>query len=1052
MTTALRLDLEPDVGRTLLASPVLSFPEIAERAETLDDRLARFDVGDAATSGTGNADIERWTHCVTRGDASAFTRRLAWDGLSPANASAALARPTGDTPDWMPTLRDAFDAMAHPALGTHAPARVADHGAAPTRAPVAFERLLLPFLAVGRDRLRVLAGARYVMLADSAHHALERALLERLAHVCTRALYAAFSSFKSERRFTDAAYDDFVQHMYGGGMVAFFSEYCVAARLCASATDLWVAATHEFIERLDADLDAIATTFGSGAHPGPVTGLRASLSDPHCGGRGVLIAEWACGLSVVYKPRPLEVDALFGRLLIWASARLEGIELRPLRVLARGEYGWIELARHEPCADAAGVERYYTRCGALLCVVYALNGGDFHHENFLAAGEHPVLLDLEMLLGHRFLLAEHLPAAGMPHADAKRRHIESVLNLRMLPAPKPVTFGVTCESGAFSAEGRAQHRAVWDGQPISASCHVPALVRGFSAMFHTLRRGASELLMPGGVLDALRGESVRFILRNTSLYLALIERATRPEHLRSGITFGIQFDVLTKTFLAMDERPPIWPVVEAERCALELMDVPLFTARIDSRDLELPTGEVVQNCFEESAFEMMARRLAGLDDNDLADQVDLITGAFEAAARRDLHVAPRSVREPDHSPQDTAEITRDEAVAAARAIARDLCARAARPGAGALSWIGAGYLPAARGYELRPMTYDLFDGYGGIALFLAALHQVSGDEQYRAMALATLAPVRSRLEEIERIMRMRRASEVGLGFGPASIAVTLARIGTLVNEPALLGDAARLAALVTPELVASEDSYDILAGSAGAVLSLMALSTQLNEPALLARADAFGEHLLKRRALDAGTRCRTWRAPSGAAESGFAHGQAGIAYALKRLACATGRDAYSDAAHEAIAFERSRASTDASAARRDEHTAAWARGATGMALARLGAWTADHESQTMDEIDEALDSARASFGVSVDTLCCGDGGRLELLREAAVRLNRPELLATARGEARALVARAAARGGYDTGWSAARRWDGGLFHGTAGIGYTLLRLVEPTLPSLCLIA
>ncbi|CAM5724428.1 hypothetical protein SANTM175S_04328 [Streptomyces antimycoticus] len=51
-----------------------------------------------------------------------------------------------------------------------------------------------------------------------------------------------------------------------------------------------------------------------------------------------------------------------------------------------------------PCAAAPDAAGFYWRTGALLALVHALRGTDFHHENIIAAGEHPVLVDLEALL------------------------------------------------------------------------------------------------------------------------------------------------------------------------------------------------------------------------------------------------------------------------------------------------------------------------------------------------------------------------------------------------------------------------------------------------------------------------------------------------------------------------------------------------------------------------------------------------------------------------------------------------------------------------------
>ncbi|MFF6849062.1 DUF4135 domain-containing protein [Streptomyces antimycoticus] len=72
--------------------------------------------------------------------------------------------------------------------------------------------------------------------------------------------------------------------------------------------------------------------------------------------------------------------------------------MRTPRTLTRGDHGWAECVTARPCAAAPDAAGFYWRTGALLALVHALRGTDFHHENIIAAGEHPVLVDIEALL------------------------------------------------------------------------------------------------------------------------------------------------------------------------------------------------------------------------------------------------------------------------------------------------------------------------------------------------------------------------------------------------------------------------------------------------------------------------------------------------------------------------------------------------------------------------------------------------------------------------------------------------------------------------------
>ena len=101
----------------------------------------------------------------------------------------------------------------------------------------------------------------------------------------------------------------------------------------------------------------------------------------------------------MYKPRGLALDRHLSNLLAEIPGLHPDIALRRLRVLDRGEYGWVECIEAAPCADPADVERFYRRAGALTCLAYVLGGSDLHAGNLIACGDQPVPIDLECMTG-----------------------------------------------------------------------------------------------------------------------------------------------------------------------------------------------------------------------------------------------------------------------------------------------------------------------------------------------------------------------------------------------------------------------------------------------------------------------------------------------------------------------------------------------------------------------------------------------------------------------------------------------------------------------------
>ena len=102
------------------------------------------------------------------------------------------------------------------------------------------------------------------------------------------------------------------------------------------------------------------------------------------------------------------------------------------------------------------------------------------------------------------------------------------------------------------------------------------------------------------------------------------------------------------------------------------------------------------------------------------------------------------------------------------------------------------------------------------------------------------------------------------------------------------------------------------------------------------------------------------------------------------------------------------------------------------------------------EIDVALETTRRHGIGGCDHLCCGAMGRVDTMIEGACRLNRQDLLDAAHQQAASLVRRARRAGGYET-QTGRGMTDPGFFSGISGIGYTLLRLIDPdALPSVLL--
>ena len=140
-----------------------------------------------------------------------------------------------------------------------------------------------------------------------------------------------------------------------------------------------------------------AGTF-SAAIAAPVVAIEGDLSDPHNGGRSVRILRFEDGARVVYKPKDLRLDVAWHGLVERLNRERGPDRAEAVRALARDGYGWTEFIAHAGCGDPDGCRRFFRRAGAWLALFHCFAGSDMHQENMIAAGDHPVPIDLETIL------------------------------------------------------------------------------------------------------------------------------------------------------------------------------------------------------------------------------------------------------------------------------------------------------------------------------------------------------------------------------------------------------------------------------------------------------------------------------------------------------------------------------------------------------------------------------------------------------------------------------------------------------------------------------
>jgi type 2 lantibiotic biosynthesis protein LanM len=700
--------------------------------------------------------------------------------------------------------------------------------------------------------------------------------------------------------------------------------YPVLARQAVERAAHWVSAGGELIERLAADRQILHAAFSQDRDLGLLVEASAGAGDPHRGGRTVTLLRFATGLRLVYKPKPMAVEAAFQRLLRWLNAHGFTPRLGTLRVEDRGAYGWVEHAAHQPCASAAAVERFYERLGGLLATLYALDAGDMHSENLIAAGEDPMLVDLEALFHPSFDDMALGAGADAPAPSADGVAVtpptwRSVLRVGLLPerlwgdddhpgidvsglggapgqtTPRPVLQLLDAGTDQMRFTRRrvelpgAANRPTLPDAEIHPHHHADAIAAGFARAYRLVLANRDELLAARGPLDAFAGGEVRVLLRATLGYGTLLSESFHPDVLGDALRRDQLFDRL---WGRISDLPRLPLLVAAERQDLERGDVPIFTTRPDSRDLWSSRGERLPATFAETGLERVRGHIGRLDEADLVVQEWTLRGTLAALALSAGAFRPA----PHRVAAAAAPAARGELLAAARAAGDRLAALASRDGDRAY-WFGLGPTADNR-WVFGPLQADLYSGLPGIALFLAHLGAASGEARFTALARAALASLRPLLRGETTPLPL-----LGAYGGWGGLIYALVHLGQLWRDPDLPGAAESCVAMLAPR-IAADEHLDLLDGAAGCLAGLLALHRLHPAAATLAAARACGDHLLAR--AEPQPAGHAWRVPAGPRPlTGFSHGAAGITWALSVLAAVTGDRRYRDGARAGLRFERS---------------------------------------------------------------------------------------------------------------------------------------------------
>ncbi|MFI7591134.1 type 2 lanthipeptide synthetase LanM family protein [Micromonospora sp. NPDC049359] len=830
----------------------------------------------------------------------------------------------------------------------------------------------------------------------------------------------------------------------------FADRYAPLLRQVKHILDGYLRTFTEMLQRLRADGPLITPLLG-GVEAGQMRAVRA-VGDLHEPG-AVLLLTFADDTQLLYKPRSLALEVQLTTVLQWLDSHEPGLAPRVPRSVDRGRYGWQEFVAWSPARSADEVRAFYRRSGALVALAYLMRATDLHYENVLCDGRSPVLVDPECLFTTSFrtrgdgveemggVKATTVLDSGLLPEPGHRGDLPTALDLSMLGAvgerrqPRQIRELRVDEHGrsefvmrSLPAED-ATHMPVLDGRVVPVVGYEDTVADGFVAAYRMFLADRDHL---DQLLAGFAGARVRHIVRPSWQYGKLLYELGHPDAARSALK---QEEVVNTIWPAnAHERQLALHLFGSERRGLLHGCIPTFERRAGDVDL-LSNGELVHSsALLVSGLDLVRQRLRSLSAEDLRVQTGIIRATLSL-----LRIPADARHRQSYSPVRAATPDSDTVLRAATDI-RDALTADMADNRGRAWWLG-GVEVSSGMFGVRPSPFGLYDGVAGIALFAGYLDLITGSRSRLATSArsAMLVDAESVLQHstLEQLARNRQLGVLNGLWGTVYVAACL---GHSAGDPGLARWARDVAGRLAPAPLPT-DCWDLLGGSAGIAATAAELATAFGPEVYAAAADRF----LRSTAMQLESVLSAEEIPAG-----VAHGMSGAALAFGRGAGLFPGAGWDTAARVCIDAERSQRRPDAGGwhdallARegvpQEGKRQSWCRGGAGIGLVRLALGEeaagggALIDSEEKRDIDLAVRlTVEHGFGYD-QSLCHGAMGALELLRAAGCEQEYGVHLG-------GLLA-AAERHGWRTGLPRPLP-DPGLFTGVAGVGFGLLRHLEP---------
>lgn len=707
----------------------------------------------------------------------------------------------------------------------------------------------------------------------------------------------------------------------------------------------------------------------------------------------------------------------------------------------RETHSWHKHINNVDMPDNVSLQDYYQNLGKLLCVFHVVHSQDIIPDNIISNEGTPFIIDYECVFSKYNDTLD-----GIDNA-----YVNSVMCTGILPTwmLSGINDRNSISSVLFPFWNNNNHIPIKEGNLMSITQElIPYFIDGFKITYNIIKNNSPKIL---GELESYfnldKSYVSRIIIHPTSLYTLLLNEVTTPETLSNFSGFK---DLVSK--LNVDNLPNSMKdrVICSIIKSMESISVPSFYIKNDRIGLYDSFGSQVGEDYNfsiELGQRNIINRIHDMSKQDLNFQISIIEDSIKAFlhASLPLQIKQFELRKCAHD--------KSKLLMAATTIATMIENKVFFKD-GCLNLVCKSRSQIDGHYQVLPLNSNIYDGYGGIIVFLETLYNLTHTPKYAKLSSGLFNSLKKfTLEYIQDI----HSYDVNL----SAMTGIMGTLYIMELFPDRFFDSKLYTSVVKFVIknIANIKSYDFLTGIIG-VLGFTLNANKMNS-AHKDRIISLCLDLLNKNKRQKADECVYWSYLDGYADSqkelelgGFAHGSSSAAAILYEAYEFTKNNYILSLAQKTLHHDRSFFSPEIEGWIDGRNTdqkldgGSWCHGAAGVAVSRLLLYShIPNDELILNELEMSFNQMQKVMGRNI-CICHGMAGNLEVMYCISNIIKNKSYTTTVNNYLYTLVDRVLNNEPLTCGDDSDRELYG-LFMGLSGLGYQFLRFYDwKNVPSL----